>query len=87
MHALAELADTAARLDDASVASTVYNQAALIASDIGATDAARAMCHQHAAAYLHATPLPGRAAIRALDPLVNLTRPPTGNRTNRSRPA
>ncbi|MCT9003542.1 hypothetical protein [Streptomyces rhizosphaerihabitans] len=74
VHALAELASTAAKLDDASVASTVYNQAALIASDIGAPNTARTMCHQHAAAYLHAVPLPGRTAIRALEPVVNLAR-------------
>jgi hypothetical protein len=74
VHALAELADTAAKLGDPSMASTVYNQAALIASDIGDPDTARAMCHQHAAAYLHAAPLPGQAAIRALEPIVNLAR-------------
>ncbi|KFF98024.1 hypothetical protein PV367_20620 [Streptomyces europaeiscabiei] len=74
IHALAELADTAARQGDASVASTVYNQAALIASDVGAPDAARTLCHQHAAAYLHAAPLPGKTAIRALEPVVNLAR-------------
>ncbi len=32
------------------------------------------MCHQHAAAYLHACPLPGMSAIRALEPVVNLAR-------------
>ncbi|MFJ7062416.1 hypothetical protein ACIQVA_32670 [Streptomyces microflavus] len=32
------------------------------------------MCHQHAAAYLHAAPLPGMTAIRALEPVVNLAR-------------
>ncbi|WP_405542792.1 hypothetical protein OG478_13850 [Streptomyces phaeochromogenes] len=74
VHALAELADTAAKQGDPSVASTVYNQAALIASDIGAPATARAMCHQHAAAYLHACPLPGMTAIRALEPVVNLAR-------------
>ncbi|MFD5134005.1 hypothetical protein [Streptomyces olindensis] len=74
MHALTELADTAWNLGDPSMASTVYNQAALIASDVGVPDTARAMCHQHAADYLHATPLPGRAAIRALEPVVNLAR-------------
>ncbi|MFH8463899.1 hypothetical protein [Streptomyces sp. NPDC017991] len=74
VHKLTELADSAAKLDDASVASTVYNQAALTASDVGALDVAREMCHQHAAAYLHATPLPARAAIRALEPVVNLAR-------------
>ncbi|MGA5454826.1 hypothetical protein ACPCVO_50620 [Streptomyces umbrinus] len=74
VHALAELADTAAKQGDPSVASTVYNQAALIASDIGAPATARAMCHQHAAAYLRACPLPGMTAIRALEPVVNLAR-------------
>ncbi|MFJ7277942.1 hypothetical protein [Kitasatospora sp. NPDC098663] len=56
------------------MASTVYNQAALIASDIGDPTTARAMCRRHAAAYLHAAPLPAQAAIRALEPLVNLAR-------------
>ncbi|MEV7526646.1 hypothetical protein [Streptomyces sp. NPDC091371] len=32
------------------------------------------MCHQHAAAYLHAAPLPAMTAIRALEPVVNLAR-------------
>ncbi|MGW8329392.1 hypothetical protein ACWGLE_15960 [Streptomyces sp. NPDC055897] len=71
---LVELAETAAKLSDPSVASTVYNQAALIASDIGVPDTARTMCHQHAAAYLHAAPLSGKTAIRALEPVVNLAR-------------
>lgn len=74
VHTLAELADTAEKLGDASVASTVYNHAALIASDVGVPDVARTMCHQHAAAYLHAAPLPCKTAIRALEPVVNLVR-------------
>ncbi|MGW1729181.1 hypothetical protein ACWCQK_40895 [Streptomyces sp. NPDC002306] len=74
IHKLSELADTAAMTGDPSVASTVYNQAALIASDVGAADTARAICHQHAAAYLHATPLTARAAIHALEPVINLAR-------------
>ncbi|WP_329600179.1 hypothetical protein OIE43_44370 [Streptomyces pseudovenezuelae] len=74
VRALAELADSAARTGDASMASTVYNQAALIASDTGVPAMARTLCHQHAAAYLHAAPLPGKAAIRALEPLINLAR-------------
>ncbi|MBV9026933.1 MAG: hypothetical protein JO362_24775, partial [Streptomycetaceae bacterium] len=32
------------------------------------------MNYQHAAAYLHACPLPGVSAIRALEPVVNLAR-------------
>jgi hypothetical protein len=71
---LTELAETAAKTGDPIMASTVYNQAALIASDVGAANTARKMCHQHAAAYLEATPLTARAAIRALEPVVNLAR-------------
>ncbi|MGW0708180.1 hypothetical protein ACWD4G_19870 [Streptomyces sp. NPDC002643] len=74
VNALAELADTAAKTGDPGMASTVYNRAALIASDVGASATARAMCHQHAAAYLHAAPLSTTAAIRALEPVVNLAR-------------
>ncbi|AEW95175.1 hypothetical protein SCATT_28040 [Streptantibioticus cattleyicolor NRRL 8057 = DSM 46488] len=74
MHALVELADAAAVKADQGLASAVYNQAALLASDLGLPDLARKMCHQHAAAYLHAAPLPGMTAIRALEPVVNLAR-------------
>lgn len=58
VHGLAELADAAAAKAHQGLASAVYNQAALIASDLGLPDLARKMCHQHAAAYLHATPCP-----------------------------
>ncbi|WP_075662588.1 hypothetical protein [Streptomyces acidiscabies] len=74
VQVLADLVDVAAKTGDPSMASTVYNQAALIASDVGAPDVARTMCHQHAAAYLHAAPLTATAAIRALEPVVNLAR-------------
>ncbi|MGW6744524.1 hypothetical protein ACWGDX_27990 [Streptomyces sp. NPDC055025] len=74
MQALTELASTAVQQRNASVASTVYNQAALIASDVGVPSIARAICHQHAAAYLDFCPLPGVTAIRALEPVVNLAR-------------
>ncbi|MFE4828728.1 hypothetical protein [Streptomyces sp. NPDC056672] len=74
VQALTELANTAVQQGNASVASTVYNQAALAASDIGAPELARTMCHQHAAAYLHYCPLSGVTAIRALEPVVNLAR-------------
>ncbi|MEU0857390.1 hypothetical protein ABZ352_18400 [Streptomyces griseofuscus] len=74
VHALLELADEAAAKADQGTASAVYNQAALLASDLGLPDLARTMCHQHAAAYLHAAPLPGMSAIRALEPVVNLAR-------------
>ncbi|MCX5303034.1 hypothetical protein OG304_06155 [Streptomyces sp. NBC_00160] len=74
VHTLVTLADSAAAGTDQGLASAVYNQAALIASDVGLPDLARQMCHQHADAYLHATPLPAMTAIRALEPVVNLAR-------------
>ncbi|AQS72089.1 hypothetical protein B1H29_19665 [Streptomyces pactum] len=74
VRALVDLADTAVKKADQGLASAVYNQAALIASDLALPDLAREMCHQHAAAYLHACPLPGMSAIRGLEPVVNLAR-------------
>ncbi|MDR6980078.1 hypothetical protein J2X68_006816 [Streptomyces sp. 3330] len=74
IHALVELSDSAVAKADPGLASSVYNQAALLASDIGLPHLARTWCHQHAAAYLHAAPLPAMTAIRALEPVVNLAR-------------
>ncbi|MDQ1006667.1 hypothetical protein QFZ82_001152 [Streptomyces sp. V4I23] len=74
VRGLAALAQTAADANDPVTAAAVYNQAALLASDIGLPDLAYEMCHQHAAAYLHAAPLPAETAIRALEPVVNLAR-------------
>ncbi|MEU4179433.1 hypothetical protein [Streptomyces sp. NPDC026589] len=74
VRALADLADSAMAETDQGVASSVYNQAALIASDLGLPDLARTMCHEHAAAYLPACPLPAMSAIRGLEPVVNLAR-------------
>ncbi|MFJ9246216.1 hypothetical protein [Streptomyces sp. NPDC101776] len=74
VRALVDLADTAVKKTDQGLASAVYNQAALIASDLDLPDLAREMCHQHAAAYLDACPLPGMSAIRGLEPVVNLAR-------------
>ncbi|MGQ4389846.1 hypothetical protein [Streptomyces sp. SAS_270] len=74
VHALADLADTAVKETDQGLASAVYNQAALVASDLDLSDLASEMCHQHAAVYLHASPLPGMSAIRGLEPVVNLAR-------------
>ncbi|MBT2396237.1 hypothetical protein [Streptomyces sp. ISL-100] len=71
---LTALANSAAAHGDLSKASTVYNQAALIASDIGDTATARTWCRQHAAVYLDAAPLEAADAIRALEPVVNLVR-------------
>ncbi|ARQ70643.1 hypothetical protein [Streptomyces marincola] len=74
VHALVDLAGTATAGADPVLASAVYNQAALLASDLELPELARQWCHQHAAAYLHAAPLPGKIAVRALEPVVNLAR-------------
>ncbi|WCN07369.1 hypothetical protein [Streptomyces sp. M92] len=74
VRALVELAGTAVEKSDQGLASSACNQAALIASDVGLPDLARELCHRHAAAYLHACPLPGMSAIRGLEPVVNLAR-------------
>ncbi|MFJ7911971.1 hypothetical protein [Kitasatospora sp. NPDC096204] len=71
---LTELADTASRQADPSLASTVFNQAALLASDLALPDYARELCHRHAALYLTRGPLPAASAIRGLEPIVNLAR-------------
>ncbi|MCY0932099.1 hypothetical protein OTB20_39205 [Streptomyces sp. H27-H1] len=74
VQSLVALAETAEHTGNQGLASAVFNQAALIAADTGLPQLARTMCHQHAAAYLHACPLPAMTAIRALEPLVNLAR-------------
>ncbi|WP_185149474.1 hypothetical protein [Streptomyces sp. Ag109_O5-1] len=74
MGSVTALASRAVEQSDQGLASTVFNQTALIASDLDLPDLARTICHRHAAAYLNACPLPAMAAIRALEPLVNLAR-------------
>ncbi|MFF3750516.1 hypothetical protein ACFYYH_08665 [Streptomyces sp. NPDC002018] len=74
VRALVDLAGTAGAKGDQVLGSAVYNQAALVASDLGLPGLAREMCHQHADAYLDACPLPGMSAIRGLEPIVNLAR-------------
>ncbi|MBY8889220.1 hypothetical protein K7472_30885 [Streptomyces sp. PTM05] len=74
IRALTELADRAVEEDGQGLASTVFNQAALLASDLGLPELARSMCHRHADAYLRACPLTAMSAIRGLEPLVNLAR-------------
>ncbi|GAA3073612.1 hypothetical protein [Streptomyces glomeratus] len=74
VRSLAELADRASKQSEPGLASTVFNQAALLASDLELPDMARSMCHRHADAYLRACPLPAMSAIRGLEPLVNLAR-------------
>jgi hypothetical protein len=74
VKALVDLAHRATEQTDQGLASTVFNQAALLASDVGLPDLARSMCHRHAQAYLSACPLPAMSAIRGLEPLINLAR-------------
>ncbi|MFB7677031.1 hypothetical protein ACFC26_37080 [Kitasatospora purpeofusca] len=71
---LSELADTASQRADPGLASTVFNQAALLASDLGLPEYARELCHRHADLYLPRGPLPAMSAIRGLEPIVNLAR-------------
>ncbi len=71
---LCELADAGTRQADPGLASTVFNQAALLASDLGLRGYARELCQRHADLYLHLGPLPPVSAIRALEPVVNLAR-------------
>ena len=72
--AIRRLADDAVAQADSILASTVFNQAALAASDAGVPELARDWCHEHAVAYLHACPQPSKTVIRALEPVVNLAR-------------
>ncbi|MFC8876093.1 hypothetical protein [Streptomyces ardesiacus] len=74
VRGLVGLAGAAVEKSDQGLASAACNQAALIASDVGLPDLARALCRRHAAAYLHACPLSGMSAIRGLEPVVNLAR-------------
>ncbi|KAA9376259.1 hypothetical protein F5972_22685 [Microbispora cellulosiformans] len=74
VRGLCDLARSAERSNDRSMASAVFNQAALLASDLGLPHLARDWCHQHAALYLRMRPLDGAAARHALEPLVNLVR-------------
>ncbi|MER7925700.1 hypothetical protein ABTY96_21605 [Streptomyces sp. NPDC096057] len=74
VQALVDLADRAVQQSEQGLASTVYNQSALLASDLGLPDLAGSICHRHANAYLRACPLPATSTIRGLEPLVNLAR-------------
>ncbi len=74
VQALVDLADRAVQQGEQGLASTVFNQSALLASDLGLPDLARSICHRHANAYLRACPLSATSTIRGLEPLVNLAR-------------
>ncbi|MBO4205594.1 hypothetical protein [Micromonospora echinofusca] len=71
---LVGLAETTYRERDPEKASMVFNGAALVASDCGDTELARAWCHRHADLYLSQAPLDGYTARFALEPVVNLAR-------------
>jgi hypothetical protein len=73
---LSELAASAQRGDASpGTASSVFNQAALLASDLDLPELAREWCHRHATIYLHpGESRSGMEAIRGLEPLVNLAR-------------
>jgi hypothetical protein len=55
-------------------AAEVCNKAALIASDCGLPELARALCWRQHEVFDHARPLPASAAALALQPLLNLPR-------------
>ncbi|MFF2779497.1 hypothetical protein ACFVU3_31945 [Streptomyces sp. NPDC058052] len=74
VRALAGLAQTARDSSNSSAASAVYNQAALLASDVGLPGLAREWCQQHAEIYMGAAPFPAPTAIHALEPVINLAR-------------
>jgi hypothetical protein len=71
---LVGLAENAVRDHDSDTASMVFNGAALVASDCGDVEFARAWCHRHASLYLRRAALDGHAARFALEPIVNLAR-------------
>ncbi|MEV4412974.1 hypothetical protein [Catellatospora sp. NPDC049609] len=71
---LSARAEAADRDNDLAGASSVFNLAALIASDCGLPDLARQWCHDHAALHLRALPRGAQVARHALEPLVNLAR-------------
>jgi hypothetical protein len=67
-------AAAAAHHHDAAAATTVFNLAALVASDCGLPDLARHWCHRLAHAALRRQPSNDPLAIRSLEPIVNLAR-------------
>ncbi len=71
---ITDLAAAAERDDNVTSAAVALNKAALIASDCGVPDLARALCWRHAEAVLRAQPLGAQEARHALEPLVNLAR-------------
>jgi hypothetical protein len=60
--------------DRISRAAEILNKAALIASDCGLPETARALCHRQYELFDQARPLPAQAASLALQPLLNIAR-------------
>ena len=71
---ISDLAHAAERDSKVNSATVALNRAALIASDCGMPDLARALCWRHTEVFLRAQPLGGQEARYALEPLVNLAR-------------
>ncbi|MFD4986457.1 hypothetical protein [Streptomyces sp. NPDC058374] len=71
---ISDLAAAAERDGNVTTATVAMNKAALIASDCGMPDLARALCWRHAEVFLRAQPLSAQEARYALEPLVNLAR-------------
>ncbi|MFF8481880.1 hypothetical protein [Streptomyces antibioticus] len=69
-----DLAAAAEHDGDVTSAAVALNKAALVASDCGMPDLARALCWRHAEVLLRAQPLSAQEARYALEPLVNLAR-------------
>ncbi|GAA1815502.1 hypothetical protein GCM10009682_40520 [Luedemannella flava] len=67
-------ASAATATGDLASAASVYNLAALIASDCDLPDLARQWCHDHTSAYLRATNRGAQVGRYALEPMVNLAR-------------
>ncbi|AXG77085.1 hypothetical protein [Streptomyces paludis] len=71
---ISDLARAAERDSTVNSATVALNKAALIASDCGMPELARALCRRHTEVFLRGRPLGAREARYALEPLVNLAR-------------
>ncbi|MFJ3824957.1 hypothetical protein [Streptomyces nodosus] len=71
---ITDLAHSAEHDGKVTSATVALNKAALIASDCGMPDLARALCWRHTEVFLRAQPLSPQEARYALEPLVNLAR-------------
>ncbi|MGW5215979.1 hypothetical protein ACWEQO_33445 [Streptomyces sp. NPDC004051] len=71
---ISDLARSAEHDGTVTSATVALNKAALIASDCGMPDLARALCWRHTEVFLRVQPLSAQEARYALEPLVNLAR-------------